>query len=85
MEPQNNFWAINKRNDFLPEVKARGKAANSDHYFFTEKGVPSFFFYLMGKYQHYHYIEGNAQNLKLSEYYDRAFKLIVAFTQSIME
>jgi len=77
--------AINKRNDFLPEVKARGKAANSDHYFFTEKGVPSFFFYLMGKYQHYHDIEDNAKNLRLTEFYDRAFKLIVTFTESIME
>lgn len=77
--------AINKRNDFLPEVKARGKAANSDHYFFTEKGVPSFFFYLMGKYQHYHDIEDNAKNLRLTEFYDKAFKLIVAFADSMMK
>ena len=77
--------AINHRNDFLPEVKARGKAANSDHYFFTEKGVPSFFFYLMGKYRHYHDIEDNAKNLRLSEFYDKAFKLVVNFTESMMK
>lgn len=77
--------AINKRNDFLPAVQARGKAANSDHYFFTEAGVPSFFFYLMGKYHHYHDIEDNANNLRLSIYYDKAFKLIVAFSENRMK
>ena len=36
---------INEEQKLLVAVNARGKAANSDHYFFTEKGVPSFFFY----------------------------------------
>ena len=29
---------INKRLNSVPSIKARGRAANSDHHFFTEKG-----------------------------------------------
>jgi hypothetical protein len=74
---------INKHDTLLPAVKARGKAANSDHYFFSENGVHAFFFYLMGKYAHYHDIDDNSQNLKLSPYYDKAFKLIVGFVEGL--
>ena len=41
------FALMNKINDehkYLVSIGARGKAANSDHYWFTELGVPSFFF-----------------------------------------
>jgi hypothetical protein len=77
--------AINKREALLPEVKARGKAANSDHYFFTEAGVHAFFFYLMGKYSHYHDIDDNALNLRLSPFYDKAFKLITGFVIALQK
>jgi aminopeptidase YwaD len=65
--------------DYLPIIKSRGKAANSDHYFFTESGVPSFFIYLMGDYKFYHSPNDNAQNLKLGPYYDKSFQLIRDF------
>lgn len=68
--------AINKENDYLPKIKSRGKAANSDHYFFSEAGVPSFFMYLMGAYTHYHVPADNAENLELGPYYDKSFLLI---------
>jgi hypothetical protein len=38
----------------VPLVKPRGPSANSDHYFFTEAGVPAFFIYTMGPNKHYH-------------------------------
>ena len=38
--------SINEKEKYLPEVKIRGKAANSDHYWFAQSGVPAFFFYL---------------------------------------
>lgn len=69
----------------LPAVKSRGKAANSDHYFFTEAGVPAFFFYLMGPYQYYHEVDDNAENLELGEYYDRSFLLIRRFLDALQE
>lgn len=37
---------LNEEYDFLPGLKARGAAPNSDHHFFHLKGVPSFFIYL---------------------------------------
>jgi aminopeptidase YwaD len=33
---------INEKYNLLPKVNSRGKAANSDHYLFTEKGCPPF-------------------------------------------
>ena len=71
--------SINTEKEYLPKIKSRGKAANSDHYFFTESGIPSFFIYLIGDYKHYHIPQDNAQNLVLSEYYDRSFQLIRDF------
>ncbi|HEX8357702.1 MAG TPA: M28 family peptidase, partial [Segetibacter sp.] len=44
------FGFLNMLNDegkFLSKINARGKAANSDHYWFTEKGVPAFFLYTL--------------------------------------
>lgn len=34
--------SINTQQQLLPKIGQRGKAANSDHYFFTEKGVRHF-------------------------------------------
>lgn len=75
--------AINAERNYLSGFKSRGKAANSDHYWFTERGVKGFFFYLMGNYDHYHDIEDNRNNLRLSEYYDKAFLLIRDFILDI--
>nr|MBX2842701.1 M28 family peptidase [Flammeovirgaceae bacterium] len=36
---------INDEQQYLPTIKKRGQAANSDHYFFSQKGIPAFFFY----------------------------------------
>jgi aminopeptidase YwaD len=62
----NSLDSINQLNHYLPQIKIRGKAANSDHYWFSEKGVPCFFFYLMGQYPYYHdiYDKSNAVPLK---------------------
>jgi len=70
---------INEKKNYLPEIKVRGKAANSDHYFFSEAGIPSFFMYTMGNYNYYHIPNDNAKNLKLGPYYDKTFLLIRDF------
>jgi hypothetical protein len=46
--------AINDSSKFVTLIKPRGLAANSDHYFFTEAGVPAFFIYTMGPNKNYH-------------------------------
>src|SRR5690606_27479201 len=45
---------INEEQQLLKQIKARGYAANSDHYWFTDAGVPAFFIYTMGTNKHYH-------------------------------
>ncbi len=75
--------AINTEHKLLADVKARGKAANSDHYFFTEKGVPSFFFYTMGGIQAYHDVFDKAATLPLNEHED-LFNLLIKFNEKLM-
>lgn len=54
---------LNKDNQYLPAINSRGTAANSDHYFFTQKGVPSFFIYTLGPRLAYHDIDDVAGTL----------------------
>lgn len=62
--------AINDKKEYVAQVKIRGKAANSDHYFFSEKGVPAFFIYTMGPNKNYHDIFDLYQNLSFAEFDD---------------
>lgn len=73
---------VNKENNLLAAVNARGKAANSDHYFFTEKGVPSFFFYTLGGIKAYHDVFDKAATLPLNEH-EELFKLVVKFNEQL--
>lgn len=60
--------ALNKTADsgrVLPEIRQGGPAANSDHYHFTEKGVPAFFIFSMGGKGYYHDIWDKAENVSL--------------------
>lgn len=74
---------INRCRHLLYQVKARGKAANSDHYPFSEKGVPSFFFYTMGSESAaYHAPRDDASNVHFTDY-DDIFKLITTFVKKL--
>jgi aminopeptidase YwaD len=75
---------INNEQNLLPAVKARGKAANSDHHFFSENGVPAFFFYLMGKYNFYHDVGDTPEALTYAKYHE-AFRLFTLFIESLMD
>lgn len=74
---------ISEENHLLKAVNARGKAPNSDHYFFTEKGVPSFFFYTLGGITAYHDVYDKAQTLPLTKHKD-LFTLIKLFNEKLM-
>lgn len=74
---------LNKQGNYLALVKPRGKAANSDHYFFTEKGVKAFFIYTMGGIKAYHDVHDRPQTLPLTEFED-CFRLITSFTGYLM-
>ncbi len=75
--------AVNDEKKLLVKINPRGKAANSDHYFFTEKGVPSFFFYTLGGIKAYHDVFDKAATLPLNEH-EHLFKLIVGFNEKLM-
>jgi hypothetical protein len=73
-----NLVALNEDKKLLKQVKIRGKACNSDHCFFSEKGVPGFFIYTLGGIAHYHNIYDQSATLPLTEFED-LFVLLKAF------
>lgn len=75
---------INKDRKYLAQIHSRGKAANSDHYFFTEKGVPAFFIYTNGGIKAYHDVNDLSGTLPFTEYND-LFNLFVDFNKKLTE
>lgn len=78
----NSLVNINNEAGYLKQIKARGKAKNSDHYFFSEKGVPAFFIYTMGGISAYHDIDDKPGTLPLTKFED-LFKLITTFANKL--
>jgi aminopeptidase YwaD len=77
-EAFSNLDSINVVHNFLPVINKRGKAHNSDHYYFTEKGVPAFFCYTLGGITAYHDIYDKAETLPLTKY-EEVFQLLNIF------
>jgi aminopeptidase YwaD len=69
---------INDSAKYLKVINKRGKAANSDHYWFSENGVRAIFVYLLGEYPYYHDIYDTADKPTLAGY-DGAFRLLRDF------
>ena len=74
----NLFRKINEEKGYLTKIGKRGKAANSDHHPFDEKGVKAIFIYTLGGSKAYHDVYDTADNLTLSKY-NEVFKLITDF------
>ncbi len=72
---------LNTEGAYLTQIKSRGPAANSDHYFFTESGVPAFFVYTMGPNKHYHDIVDTAEELSYAAFEPLA-QLLLSFMRS---
>ena len=82
---ENEFNLLNKINEedqLLKKIKKRGPAANSDHYWFTEAGVPAFFIYTMGPNKNYHDVFDLYEELSFKEY-DDITKLLVRFVEEL--
>ena len=73
---------INQEQQLLKLIKPRGKAPNSDHYWFSEKGVHCFFIYTMGGISAYHDVLDKEITLPLTEYVD-LFTLITHFVEQL--
>lgn len=73
---------INTENDFLTAIKPRGEAANSDHYWFSQKGVPAFFIYTLGGAKAYHDVDDKFGSPDFSEFEDVS-SLLKKFIQQV--
>ena len=74
--------SINEEKNYLPAIKSRGKAANSDHHWFTEKGVPAFYIYTLGSVKAYHDPHDTADGLPLA-HFDDIHQLIIDFVNGL--
>jgi aminopeptidase YwaD len=82
----NEFGLLKKVNDegkFLVKINSRGKAPNSDHYYFTENGVPAIYMYTLGGIKAYHDIYDKSETLPLTVY-ESMFKLLLKFNDGLM-
>lgn len=59
---------VNNNGKYLPSVKIRGEACNSDHCMFYQKGVPCFYIYTLGGNKAYHDIYDVPENLPLDKF-----------------
>jgi len=73
---------INDSMHCMPVIKSRGKAHNSDHWHFTEAGVPSFFIYSNGGKGYYHDIYDKPEELSLNHVAGVA-ELLVEFVKEL--
>ena len=73
---------INTENKYLVDIGERGKAANSDHYWFTEKGVPAFFFYTKGGIAAYHDVFDRAATLPMTKQAD-LMQFLIKFNEGL--
>jgi len=73
---------LNEQSGLLPLIKKRGKAQNSDHYFFTENDVPAFFIYTLGGNKAYHDVHDVSATLELQKY-NEVFTLITGFIKAL--
>ncbi|MEZ4937728.1 MAG: M28 family peptidase [Crocinitomicaceae bacterium] len=67
---------LNEDKSLLPIIKSRGKTQNSDHYFFQEEGILTFFIYTMGKNKAYHDIFDQYETLDMDKFEDLKTLLI---------
>ncbi|MGI4736981.1 MAG: VanZ family protein [Janthinobacterium lividum] len=74
--------ALNDTHHYLPHLTARGRAANSDHFPFSEAGVPAFFLYTRGGSQAYHDVNDRPAALSLAGFAG-AFGLVRDFLDGL--
>ena len=80
----NLLQQLNNQNHYFVKIGSRGKAANSDHYWFTQLGVPAFYMYTLGGIKAYHDVFDISKTLPLSSY-NSLFKMLVGFGEGLMK
>ena len=74
--------ALNEAHQYLPQLAPRGRAANSDHYPFSEAGVRAFFIYTRGGSAAYHDVDDRPETLSLAGFAG-AFGLVRDFLNEL--
>lgn len=78
-----DFASINDQFHYVPEIKARGEACNSDHCPFYKKGVKSIFIYTRGKeHTEYHTVFDTVNNFPFTAY-NGLFKLLTTYVNQL--
>jgi aminopeptidase YwaD len=78
IEEYNYLVKRNIEKEYLTKVVKRNNTQNSDHYYFTLKGIPAFFIYAMGDYYFYHDVYDRPEVLTLSAF-DQTTSLLFDF------
>lgn len=73
---------LNDQTKSVSTIAARPNAPNSDHYPFTQKGVPALFFYTMGGSKCYHEVCDKPEAIKLPIFYNFQ-TLILNYVQNL--
>jgi hypothetical protein len=81
-EEFNLLSTINGQKGYVSKVNKRSNAPNSDHFFFTSKGVKAVFIYTLGGIKAYHDVNDRAETLPLTKYKE-LFGLITAFVEAL--
>ena len=72
---------INQTYGLLKAIKPRGKAANSDHFVFSNAGIPALFIYTMGENKNYHDVKDTYDALSFSAF-NALETLVLTFLKS---
>lgn len=73
---------INQQHHYFPSLSKRANAPNSDHFFFSGKGVRTAFFYTLGGIKAYHDVYDRAETLPLTRYRE-VFGLLREFVETL--
>ncbi|WP_165768137.1 M28 family metallopeptidase [Hymenobacter amundsenii] len=73
---------LNTVHHYVPSLAARGRAANSDHFYFSERGVPALFFYTRGGISAYHDVLDRPETLPLTAF-SAVFNLLRDFLNQL--
>ena len=72
---------LNLKKKYVNKVKVRGRAANSDHYWFSQRQIPAVFIYTLGGITAYHDVFDKSETLPLTEFRNLS-KLLIGFVNS---
>ena len=72
---------LNLKKKYVNKVKVRGRAANSDHYWFSQRQIPAVFIYTLGGITAYHDVFDKSETLPLTEFSNLS-KLLIGFVNS---